>query len=470
MQYNYSLKNYLNIWVKVIISYLSIIVIFNFLTGRESSPIWSYFTLLISCILGLKLFYHLFLRDIDLPGFRIVLSAFLIKMILSTVHFLMFIQPDYFKGDTSYVFIWDYLWMHDSISLLADSAQINGFFNALKFEFFILNKGAIIYYLYSPIYLIGGDLVLNLSHFSAVFTLFTAMLITYMAKYFFDLNKNQLRGTLLLCCFFPFGLIISMTMRDFAGQFLIALGFISLQYSFKNSKLIILFFVAALLLFFQRKNYAVIPFLTYFLLLVFYTKKAGLIRFSLKFNLRIIFLTVIAILGYSIYNIASQVELVNTDVVLHSEYLKDITKIQFYLLLPIYIFKGFLGPFPWTQYLKFIPETIYQLSDYLTSTFLFTMVLTLIRKKVNWNKLKAEINMITIASVLISSAGIASGYMHLGYISISAIFLIPFLMKYMNLRYFLSNFIMVFFVLLLLSLLWYALGFSGEGIWNDFSS
>lgn len=470
MVYNYTLKEYIGIWGKTIVSYLTIILVFALITDINSDPVWSYCTLAISCLLGLKVFYSLFLRNIGFVGFWIIVVAFLFKLFFGLWHFLTFVQPDYFNGNTNYDFFYDYYWMHESIQYLALTAKEVGFNNALTFDYFIVNKGAIIFYLYSPIYYIGGDLVLNLSLVNAVFTLFTAMLITYMAKYFFNLNKKQLLATLILCSFFPFGMITTATMRDFAGQFLIALGLISLQYSFKNPRLFFLLFVSAILFFLQRKNYVVIPFITYIIFLFFYTKESGLVRFKSSFNIRVIFLIISLFIGYNYFLQATQSELIDTETQLSYNYTADITQVQFYLLLPIYIFKGFLGPFPWTQFFNYTQETIYQLGDYFTSTFIFTILLTMRHKIGKLNKLKKDVNIITIASLIIIFSGIASGYMHLAYISIAVIFLIPFLMKHMDIKFFMRNYFIVFIFLIFLSVMWVALGFQGEGSWSNFKS
>jgi hypothetical protein len=470
MKYEYSLLNYLSIWGKIIASYLVIIFIFALTTDIHSDPLWSYCTLAIASIIGLRLFYSFFLRDIGFSGFWVIAAAFFFKLIFGTWHFLTFVQPDYFNGNTTYKFFDDYYWMHESIQYLAVRANEVGFGNALNFDFFIENKGAVIFYTYSPIYYIGGDLVLNLCHISTLYTLFTAVLTTYIAKNFFNLNKKQLFATLVLTAFFPFGLITSMTMRDFAGQFLIALGLISLQYSFKNPRLFGLLFISSILFFFQRKNYVVIPLITYAIFLIFYTKESGLKRFKSGFNFRILFLIFAISFGYSYYKIATQTELIDTDTQLNSSYTADITQLQFYLLLPVYIFKGFLGPFPWTQFFNYTQETIFQLSDYFTSTFLFTIILTLWLKRKEIKSFKEDINLITIASLFLSFAGIASGFMHLVYIALSVIFLIPFIMRHVSFGFFMKKYLIVLVFLIFLTVMWVALGLQGGGTWSNFKN
>ncbi|MDI5887453.1 MULTISPECIES: hypothetical protein [Flavobacterium] len=470
MPYIYTLNNYLIIWRNFIVSYLAIILFFGLFTDLNSSPMWSYFTLGIASLLGLKIFCHLFLKKIGFNAFAVVGGAFVFKMLFSTWHFLTFVQPEYFNGNTNYEFFYDFYWMHESIQYLSDEAHSVGFLNSMTKDFFLENKGALIFYTYSPIYYFGGNLVLNLSHINAVFTLFTAVLVTFIAKNFFDLSQKQLFATLILCSFFPFGMITSMTMRDFAGQFLIALGIISLQFSFKNPKLFFLLFVSGILFYLQRKNYIIVPFATYLIFLFFYTKQSGLVKYGKKFNLRVVLLLTTIIVGFKYYQLATQSELIDVDSQLSSDYTSDLTQVQFYLLLPVYIFKGFLGPFPWSQFFKFTQETIYQISDYFTSTFIFTIIVVLWRKRKKLNGFKGEINVVTIASLIVSFAGIASGFMHLSYISISVIFLIPFVMKHMDLKYFLRNYMAVFILFVGLSILWVGFGLYGEGNWSKFRS
>lgn len=470
MQFNYSLLNYLKVWRNFLISYLAIILIFAAFMSLDSGPLWSYIILLFACLVGLYLFSVLFFKKTKIPVFSIVSIAFLFKLFFGTWHFLTFVQPDYFSGNTSYSFFADYLWMHESIQYLASEAKDVGFLKAMTFDFFIENKGAVIFYGYSPIYYYGGEYVLNISHLNTVFTLFTAILIAYIANFFLKLNRKQVIATLILASFFPFGLIPSMTMRDFAGQFLIAMGLVSLQYAFKNPKLFLLLLIAGVLFFLQRKNYVVIPFIAYLIYLIFYSQKVGIRKFSNKFNIRLIFLLIFIAAGLRYYQAFSQAELINTSSQLNSEYTSDLTNPQFYILLPIYIFKGFMGPFPWSQFFNYTQETIFQLSDYFTSTFIFTMLVVLWKKRRDIRWFKNDMDVIIIASLLISFAGVASGFMHLSYISISLVFLIPYLMKYATLKFFLRNYIVVFLILVCMSVLWIAFGFYQGGSWSKFKN
>jgi hypothetical protein len=470
MNFEYSLKGYLIFWKKLLISYLVLIITFYLTTDISSGPLWSFCSLFLASIIALWILFFSFLKNLGIYGFIIILSAFVFKDLIGTLHFLIFVQPNYFNGDTSYNFFYDYYWMHESVQYLADRVNNYGFFNALEFEYFILNKGAIIFYIYSPIYSIGGDLVLNLSHINTFFTLVTSIIITYIAEVFFSFDRKQVIATLLITSFFPFGLIPSMTMRDFAGQTLMAIGLVTLQYSFKNPKLFVLLFFSTFLFFLQRKNYIVLPIISYFVVLLFFSRQSGISMLSRSFFIRILFLCVTTLSGIKYFSFLTQIELVDTDSQLNPDYTADISTIQFYVFFPLYFLKGILGPFPWTQFFSFEPETIFQPSDYLTSTFIFTLIISLILRRKYISNLKSDINLFTFTSLLVSLGGIASGYMHLAYISISVIFLVPFAFKYLELKYFMRNYLVVFISLVFLSMIWVFFGFHGSGIWSDFKN
>lgn len=468
MNFDFSIKKYLGLWAKFIISYVSVIVIFAITTNIQSDPLWSYATLAIACLFGLWLYYYLVLDDIGFSGFWIVLLAFMLKLVVGTWHFVALVQPKYFNGDTTYSFFNDYFWMHDSISYLAIRAREVGFHNALDLDYFILNKGAIIFYLYSPIYYFGGDLVLNISHLSALFTLFTAILTTYMAKSLFCLNRSQLRVLLILTSFYPFGLIISAPMRDFAGQFLIAMGMLSLQFSFKNKRFIMLLIIASVLFFLQRKVYVIIPLFTYLFFLIFKKSELGIRNFNLSFIFQFLIIILFTLFGFKIYSIATEVELFDSNIQLNSSYTADISKFTFYLFFPLFLLKGILGAFPWTQFFEYTEESIYQIIDYFLSTFLFT---TIIITWIKWSVFKnivGKLNSISVASLIIALFGIASGYMHLAYIALPVVFFLPILVQYTSFKFFVRIYILVFIFLILLSFLWIAFGFHGKGIWLNF--
>jgi hypothetical protein len=176
------------------------------------------------------------------------------------------------------------------------------------------------------------------------------------------------------------------------------------------------------------------------------------------------------VIGVNYWSFLDQIELIDTDSQLNSDYTADIKSTQFYVYFPLYFFKGILGPFPWTQFFNFKPETIFQPSDYLTSTFIFTLIISLFMRRKYISNIKSNFNLFTVTSLFVSLSGIASGYMHLAYISISVIFLVPFAFKYLELSYFVRNYLVVLISLVLLSMFWVFFGFHGSGIWSDFKN
>lgn len=467
--YKYSLFNFLGLISKIVISYLSIIFIFS-LTARpnETTPQWSYFNLIYSCIIGITFFYYFLIPDLGNRGLAIVLGAFIFKLVLGTIHFVVFVQPQYFTGNSTYDFFMDYWWMHDSIEYMANQAKEVGFAHSLTLEYFVVNKGAFVWYILAPIYYYGGSFALNLCHMNSVFTIFTAIIVAYMSKNFWKLNKAQITTSLLLASFFPFGLITSCTMRDFAGQTIIAIGMLFLQFTIKNKKLFPLIIIVCFLFFIVRKNYVVIPIIAYLINLIISFKKSKT-NFNKVVNGGMIVLTsCIVYLGYLYQSILTQADLIRTDLESQSTYSHDFTTIKFYLFLPIFILKGFVGPFPWVQFFNFTQGTIYQPNDYFTAAFIYTTLILLFIKRKELKNLNFKNDIVITASFIISFFGVASGVMHLVYIAVPIIFFIPIIASLYKSSSFFKIYSLVVFAFIILSALWVLLGFYNSDVWGQF--
>lgn len=460
----YSIQNYLYLIGSFFLSYFLVVILFSASTSVNSSLYWSYFTLSISSLSGLFACYYMVLRKLGSKGLCVVLCAFIFKQFIGTWHFVGLIQPTYFQGNTEYTFLKDYYWMHDSVSYLSSRIHEVGFLSALDFDFFVLNKGAVIFYLYSPFYFFGGDLVLNLSHISNLFSLFAAMLTTFMASTVYKLTKKQELLLLLLACFFPFSLIISAPSRDYAGQFFIALGMLSLLFSIKNGRLFLLLLVSCFLFFVQRKIYVIIPVITYilFLAIQFFSKN---VKKDFFYWLRLGIICAFAFYSLRIYQFLEKLEIFDVNSVVDSNYTTDIRGLSFYFLFPIFFFKGILGAFPWTQFFEFTQESAYQVIDYFLSTFLFSMMtLTLINFS-KFKKISNLLNPINISGLLICLFGLGSGYMHLAYIAMPFLFFIPVIVQYTGMNLFVVVYFCIFILFALLSIFWVELGLQGAGIW-----
>jgi hypothetical protein len=430
----------------------------------------AYYSYVISNVAGLiaVITLYLFLLGRN-KGLLIIILIYSLKIYIGTWHFLTFIQPGYFQGNTSYDFLYDYRWMYESMSFLADYRHENGYFCLLPDSFLEENKNAYLFMFTSDLFYFGGIYVLNICVYNTMFSLFTAIIIVFIGKHYFNLNVQQSRFLFLLAALYPMSLIPSMVYRDVIGQFIITLGGLLLIYIIKNNRLIILLPFACFLFFMQRKVYAFIPLIAYGLYTFTFwgnsENKPKKKRILTNILLGLSFLILIILSGSSFEDSGVTGSFEHAS---ESGVGRSFTDIRTYLMLPVYTLIGFIGPFPWTQFFTFSQGTIYQPSDYLMSVFMITSLIFLLPLFIKQIRKRLGFDIFTISSVLVIFAGLATTVLHTVYLCVGFHFLLPFLVKSIPQRRFFIVFFVVLMGFIVLNFIWVFFGFSGSGLGGSF--
>lgn len=461
-------------WIKFIVinltGYFTFIFIMFLFNASNGGPGYSFIVATFSAIIGLIMFHLLLTRKFGVRVLSIVMGGFLLKMFIGVIHFLIFVQHEYFSGTTDYEFFRDYFWMHESIGYISDLRKAKGYFTPLPLWFILEDKGAFMFYYLSDLYYHGGKYVLNLCVSNTLFSQMTALIITYISGVYFKLQGRKLYFAAALAAFFPMSLIPSMTFRDITGQYFIAVGMTLLIKTVSDRRLIFLFPVICALFYMQRKNYVVLPLIAFLISILpifgLRSQNRGLKKLA---NGAIIVILAIGLM-FVISNLNTVMGALNWDVKdqLESDtYAQDFYKWQFYLFFPMYAFKGIMGPFPWVQFFKFTQETIFQPADYLMSVF-FIVSFLIITKPIIFNFIKGRgFDIVTIMGMLFFMTGVASGVMHTGYLAIGFIFFIPYIAYYSNSATFKTYMIGTFIYFLLFNVIWISLGLYQSGLWHD---
>jgi hypothetical protein len=117
-------------------------------------------------------------------------------------------------------------------------------------------------------------------------------------------------------------------------------------------------------------------------------------------------------------------------------------------ILPLKLILGLIGPFPWTQFLKYkdIPAYSYQLHDYLQGIFNISFFITIL---MFWNEYfkKGWANLLIILGILLVISGLFNSQMHVTYVAIGFFFLIPWLLSNINFSKFIKVYLYSFLLL-----------------------
>lgn len=462
----YSLSNFCRILFACVLSYLSLFLLsFIFIDVFGSDKLGSYISIILSVIFATYVFTKFLSLKFERKEKLIILLSLIVKVAIGLGHYLFFFQKDYFSTTSDYNNFIDYYWMHDSIRFLSNEILDKGYFNALSLEYFAINKGALIFFLYAPFYAISGDYVMNISLINVFFIQIATILLWYFIENYFSISIARRKNLFLVLLFFPYGFFSSITMRDFAGMFLLVFGSISLCFSIFNKRLVYLLIFSIFLFFCQRKSYAFIPIIIFFI----YTLKEtvsdlgnGKNFFRLFVNL--FYLVLGGFLTFYLFSFVISNDLLVLSESFDSEYVKSSINPMFYIFLPLFLLKSFMGAFPWTQFLEFSEITVYQPAEYLTSTYIFTILIVFLRN----NKITLNYKIFHpfyFSFLLLMLLGVGSGYMHLTYVSFPLFFLLPLLVTSDTVSaYFLTS-VFVFISFIMLSIISY-LFISGNDIWR----
>lgn len=379
--------------------------------------------------------------------------AFVIQLLIGLVHYLIFVDPNYFSSNgTPVVNFWvEYHAVFDSVDKLVETRKTNSLFYFDSTEWGTTH-GEIWQIITIPFTFLGNKW-LNHSPFNVFSSLLASanLILTYnnLAKNRTVNNTTSARQLFqFVVVYFPMFLLNDTLWRDSFGIALISIGLIltllSTSFNKKIISLVILVYVSYLL----RNVYVVIAGLV-FAQQVIKTRKAS----------TFLYIPIVVVAFFLIILFYQS----NTS----EEYAGMYTNQMSILALPLKIVMGLIGPFPWTQFMMTFAgrvQNAYQLSDYILGVFQLGLLMTIIAE---WKNISfRDLDSMTIMGLGIAMSGFISNAMHVSYIAGGIFFTLPWLFQQVGTKYN-KYFRISFKALLLLNIVVMATGNLGiAGLWR----
>ena len=367
-------------------------------------------------------------------------SAYLIKVLIGVLHYLYFIDSNYFKTGIYKPLTFEF----DSALNFIISSKIDkvqwGIFNFNSFGL-RANHQELISIISIP-FVFFGDYFLSISPINAFFSLLISMNIILISKYIFSYDKKTIRYIGLITAYFPLTLISSYLFRDIVGMALMTFGLVLVLFSKKAMIQYVMLIVAAYLFYMQRIVYpAILLFAYIFTILLSQKFKSQALDLFYKY---IIFIFTIILIYYTVDFANNEVNRGYAGVVFNMNI----------LYLPIKLLVGIIGPFPWNQFLTYtnVPAAAYQLQDYLQGTFNLSIIFILIKNNRKYIH-KDQFNLLNITGILLMLSGLLGTFMHTTYVAAGVIFLVPWVFSKINLSNFRNIYFITFLVLIGLNFL-----------------
>jgi len=422
-----------------IVGFFSIIIFY--ILGNNSDPLSSYISSSIAF-----LFITIFSSVILFKSQKWVwffIMAFLIKILLGLIHYLYFIDPEYFRTGLYKSLTWEFESVFDNILRSAHEKVQHG---ALYYQY---SEGGIdhqeIISIISIPFAFFGDYVLTITPINTYCSLLLSMNILLISKYQFNVSATVLKYIAVTTAYFPMFFIPSLLYRDIVGLGIMSIGMVLVLFSKKTIVKYCMLVVACYLFYMHRTIYPVIILMAFVINSVFFhsynTKGNG-------YFYKVVTI-ILSIVAFSII-----VTYTNTE---GNQAMASGAFSFNFLFLPVKIILGLIGPFPWNQFMQYkeIPANSYQLQDYLQGTFNVTVVTILIlyRKKYF---LKEKFNLMNITGGLLILVGLFNAFMHMTYVAIGFIFMLPWIFSVVNMKYFRKIYINIFLIILFLNLMIFA--------------
>lgn len=416
MKQTITFNSYLSKIVLIAVLFTTLPMLFSI--GGEPSTTWSYIR---SCLC----FFALTLISVWLllgkKYVRFYAIAFIVQIMIGLLHYLIFLDPDYFSTTGApFSGLWrEYQSVFGSVEGLIEGRKMNGAFY-FDSEAWYVTHPEIWRILTWPITFLGLKWLTfaPLNVFSSLLAS-TNLMVWYNCKYANQVNNNESGKYLLFfSAFFPQFLLNDTVWRDPFGIALISVGLVLLSLSDSTVSKICSFIVLAIFSFFQRTVYLVVSGAT--LALRELNSKSAAIK--------VILAPLFVILIFVLFQIFGNLESEGYS----SGYVNEMS----FLALPIKIIFGLIGPFPWTQFPRIIlidPAFNYQIQDYFTGTFQVGYLFAIVS---NWKNISfKKLDYMTIMGFGIALSGFVSKMMHIGYISEGLFFTLPWFFSQIGPKY-----------------------------------
>lgn len=382
-----------------------------FSVGGELSTTGSY---LVSCIC----FFILTLISVYLILGKKYISyyviAFTIQIIIGLVHYLVFVDSSYFStaGGVSYNFWHEYNSTFTAIQELTEERGNSSLFN---FESEVSVVHSEIWQIISiPFYFLGHKWMNY-----APLNVFSSLLASVNMLFLFKIMKREKmtkreiikkkRYLMFLTAYFPFFLLNDLFWRDPFGIALISIGLVLLTLGTTPITGFISLVFLGYASFIQRIMYLPIAGVAF---IINHFKNTNNKVF------KILMIPIFAILLVFLFNLANESKPEDYD----SLYVNNMSV----LALPLKIFFGLIGPFPWHRFPELAalnPAYSFQLTQYLQGIFQVGFLITIISnfKKCDFKNIDA----LTMMGFGIMLSGFISKQMHIGYIAEGLFFTLP---------------------------------------------
>ena len=374
--------------------------------------------------------------------------AYLIKVIIGLVHYLYFIDPNYFLSGVYKPLTWEYDGAFNQILTSAhDKINHN---NIFYYEFY---EGGVTHQEISSIisipFMFFGDYMMTIAPINSFASLIVSMNLLLISRHKFNYNVKNLNSIALVSAYFPITLITSLVYRDIVGLSLMSIGLALILFSKRPITQFIMLIVACYFFYLQRTIYPLILIVAFIINAMIQQNHKSKSR-EFFYKIATITLTIVLIPIIITYS--------NTEV--NQNMFSSGLNINL-SILPIKMIVGLIGPFPWSNFLlyKTFPAYAYQIQDYLQGTLNIAILITII---LSWKKYvrKDQINILNITGILLVVAGLFNAYMHMSYVAIGFILLIPWLFTHISISRLNKHYIFSFLTLLLLN--FFVLAFFGN--------
>lgn len=417
---------------------LIVVLIFIFLIffALDSNPLLSLISLAFNLFICLNIASYLLFKNLKW-NFGISFF-FILKIFIGIFHYLYFIDSSYFlTGNYAYL-TFEYDSVYDHLKLAVDHKKQYGIFAFFQ-KFGGITHQEIWSFISIP-YVYYGKYFMNITPLNSFFASLTTLNLIFISKHFYSFSHKKLNYVFLLSSLFPLTFISSLLWRDIVGIYLLSLSFILIILSKKNIILNIISIIISVILSFSFRTLYPIIILFIFLINRF---KINILSISIA----VLLSSFIGFYYFNNYGI-NYVSSSDIDSIINYDFLTIIIK------FPL----GFIGPFPWNQFLD-RPVFSYQIQEYIQAAFNLTFLFYFFN---NFKSIisKHKNDFIFQVSILFIISGLLNPVMHMSYVSFAFIYLIPILFNYISIKTFFKRFLLIGLILFALNLI-YLILFSG---------
>lgn len=375
------------------------------------------------------------------------LVAFGVQIVIGLIHYLVFIDPNYFSstGEPTDSLWHEFVSVYDSLDRMISDRKSHGvlYFDSNSWQ---VSHPEIWKIISLPTTFLGHKWM-NYAPINTFALLLTSanIVLLFNTKYNISVkDRNGIERLLLIStAYFPLFLLNDELWRDPFGIMLISIAIVLVTFSVSPISKIVSFVFFSIFSFMQRTIYLLLVGASAFIKEIEIKKKGA--RVILIPVLSIVFVYLLQILNFE------------ETVVVSNGYVNQMS----FLALPVKIIFGLIGPFPWWAFpdlAKSNPAFSYQLTQYLLGVFQVGYLFAIIAnfKNISFRKF----DYITLMGFGIMLSGFMTKQLHIGYIAEGLLFTLPWFFSQVGSK-FNKYFLLSFVSLVILNILTIILGTSG---------